>query len=133
MAGEPRVPVLAERAVTGTHLVDVTKVGGAFGYGQDVFREATDILRKEMPEEFAELEPSDLQAVVWFAEKELWGRKNWTSTTGEGGSLEAQADIEAVQRSSPASPTSDRTRCQPPGNNSPPARLSTANSLPLPT
>lgn len=98
MAGHPRVPILAEKAVAGKHLTDVIKVGGAFGFGQEVFKQATEMLRNEMPQEFGQINPPDLQALVWFAEKELWGTKDWTSTIGEGGSFEAMADLEQVNR-----------------------------------
>mgnify|MGYP000506915847 CR=1 FL=1 len=35
--------------------------------------------------------PDDLQAVVWFLEKEQWTKNGWTSKVGEGGSLDFES------------------------------------------
>lgn len=85
ISGQKRIPFPAEQAVTGSHLTNPENVGGAFGFGQDVFRKASDTL-KGMG---FSVTPADLQAVVWFLEKELWTKKNYTSKAGEGGSFEA--------------------------------------------
>ena len=46
-----------------------------FGMGQDVFEEASERLRDEVPQ-LKDVTPADLQAILWFAEKEVWGRTN---------------------------------------------------------
>lgn len=45
-----------------------------FAIGQVVFDEVGKRLGKN---------PDDLQAIAWFGEKDLWGKKNWTGDTGE--------------------------------------------------
>lgn len=85
ISGQKRIPFPAEHWVTGSHLVNPENVGGAFGFGQEVFRKASDTL-KGMG---FSLTPADLQAVVWFLEKELWTKKDYTNKRGEGGSFEA--------------------------------------------
>lgn len=93
LAGQPRVSPRAEQAVDGAHLVGSTleapRVGGNFGVGQRVFRAAGDRVG---------MKPSDLQAVVWFYQKEIWSKNNWTNVDGEGGSFEEQADKNPVDR-----------------------------------
>ena len=87
MAGKQRVPTVAEAGVKGKYAAGAETVGdastGQFGFGQDVFQKAADELG--MPAD-------DLQAVVWFLEKEHWTKNNWTSVAGEGGSVEQQLD-----------------------------------------
>lgn len=88
LAGLQRIPPKAEKGVGG----DITKdlvPGGEFGFGQDVYRRATTKLR----EKGIDLNDDDLQAVVWFLEKEHWTKNGWTTRSGEGGSLEAEADL----------------------------------------
>jgi hypothetical protein len=86
--GDPRIPPPAEIAVQGNLKKDLTP-GGEFGFGQDVFRQAS----KEL-----DMAPDDLQAVVWFMEKERWGKNGWTTKSGEGGSFEQMADKEGLGR-----------------------------------
>ena len=96
-----RVPTLAEAAVEGETIGNPSEyviAGGPFGFGQEVMAEATMALRKERPDLFGDMEPSDLQALVWFAEKEFWTENNWTSEAGEGGSFESMADKEGMGR-----------------------------------
>ena len=87
MADKKRVPTVAEAGVKGKFAAGAETVGdastGQFGFGQDVFKKAADELN---------MSPDDLQAVVWFAEKEHWTKNNWTSVAGEGGSVEQQLD-----------------------------------------
>ena len=96
LAGNARIAPPAEKAVGGKHLVGSTienpRVGGEFGFGQDVFRTAAaDINAKNIiPGE--QLGPDDLQAVAWFIEKEKWTNKGWTNKAGEGGSLDFEAN-----------------------------------------
>ncbi len=56
--------------------------------------EVSDRLRKQG----YDVAPPDLQAIAWFAEKELWGRKGWTTKTGEGGSFEKKIEDEPGER-----------------------------------
>ena len=87
MADKQRVPTVAESGVKGKFAAGAETVGdastGQFGFGQDVFKKAADELN---------MSPDDLQAVVWFSEKEHWTKNNWTSVAGEGGSVEQQLD-----------------------------------------
>ena len=105
-AGLPRIPPPAEKAVAGKHLtgstIDNQRIGSEFGFGQEVFNEAASILNsqggiKEFNPELGDLGPDDLQAVVWFLEKEKWAKNGWTTKAGEGGSL----DYESVYGGSP--------------------------------
>jgi len=103
LAGLDRIPVPAEQGVGGAMAEKSTqgpdgkeikelKPDGEFGFGQDVYRETTAKLR----ERGIELNDDDLQAVVWFMEKEIWTKNNWTTKAGEGGSLETEADFAGV-------------------------------------
>ncbi|NBW17169.1 MAG: hypothetical protein EBR82_55245, partial [Caulobacteraceae bacterium] len=98
VAGLERIPTVAETGVTGNVLTDTTKVGGQFGYGQDVFELAAQKLRQSGVEDLKDITPPDLQAIVWFLEKEIWAENNWTSKTGEGGSFELEADLTQPSR-----------------------------------
>lgn len=99
LSGEPVVPWHGEMAVTGKHLTsDVNKVGGQFGFGQEVFENASQQLRRTGKPEFDGVTAPDLQAMVWFLEKENWAQKGWTSKQGEGGSFELQADKMQLSR-----------------------------------
>jgi hypothetical protein len=102
LSGQSRVPPVAEKAVTGKHLKDSNlenpRVGGEFGFGQDVFRSAADKINaaggvKSVIPEMGNLGPDDLQAVAWFMEKELWTKNGWTTKAGEGGSLEYEMSL----------------------------------------
>lgn len=92
--GQKALPPIAESGVSGTHMADTSKVGGEFGFGQEVFKQAADILRKDP--RFKDLGDDDLQAIVWFLEKENWGKRGWTNKAGEGGSLEFEANIAGI-------------------------------------
>jgi hypothetical protein len=67
-------------------------VGGAFGFAQQVFREASEMLAKEG----VDLPPADLQAVAWFIEKGEWGQKGFD--TEVGGSFESELEADPVDR-----------------------------------
>ena len=106
LAGLPRIPPSAEQAVTGTHRVGSTlenpNVGAEFGFGQGVFREAAAELNKggalkEFSPDIGDLGPDDLQAVVWFIEKEQWAKNGWTTKSGEGGSLDYEMSLAGSQ------------------------------------
>ena len=57
------------------------EVGGDFGFGQLVFEKAAARLRQRGGE-FAEIQPDDLQALIWFHEKGVWDKNGWTKTIG---------------------------------------------------
>ena len=99
LAGGLRIPSVAEGGVKGSMLTsgDTT---GAFRLGQDAFQDAVDKIRadSELAQNplLASLNPDDLQAIVWFLEKEVWTINDWTSVAGEGGSFEFEADLAGV-------------------------------------
>ena len=90
--GFPRIPPPAEKGVGGKHITQ-DSVGGEFGFGQAVFNKAAAMLRATGAKEYASIGDDDLQAIVWFLEKELWTKNNWTTVAGEGGSFEQEADL----------------------------------------
>jgi hypothetical protein len=102
MSEQPRIPPAAEQGVSGSHLVGSSlyepRVGGEFGFGQEVFRDAANrinssgMIRSVSPE-LGDLGPDDLQAVAWFIEKERWTNNGWTTKAGEGGSLEYEMSL----------------------------------------
>lgn len=105
-AGLPRIPPPAEKAVSGKHLTKSTfddpQIGAEFGFGQEVFNEAASELNangviKQINADLGDVGPDDLQAIVWFLEKEKWTKNGWTTKAGEGGSL----DYESVYGGSP--------------------------------
>ena len=93
-ANFPRIPPPAEQGVSGTWNADATKVTGAFGFGADVMQKVSDNLAKKG----INVAPPDLQAIAWFAEKELWTKKNWTNRAGEGGSFEENIESLPTER-----------------------------------
>ena len=97
-AGLERIPTVAEGGVSGNVSADMSKVGGQFGYGQEVFESAVQKLRKSGVDDLKDITAPDLQAIVWFLEKEIWAENNWTSKTGEGGSFETEADLTQPSR-----------------------------------
>jgi hypothetical protein len=96
LAGFLRIPSMAEGGVSGN-----MKASGEttlqFGFGQDVFGQAAKDIRAaqdlKVDKNLASINDDDLQAVVWFVEKEVWTKNNWTSAAGEGGSFEFEADL----------------------------------------
>jgi len=97
--GKRRIPPAAEGSVSGSFLVGsedlkTGKIGGEYGFGADAFQQASDKLK----EKGIDVEPMDLQAVVWFIEKEKWAKNNWTTETGEGGSFEEESDRNPLNR-----------------------------------
>lgn len=96
LAGMLRIPSVAEGSLSG----EMRSTGLAtlqFGFGQDVFTDAVSRIRNDAElktdRNLAEVNDDDLQAIVWFVEKEIWTRHNWTSAAGEGGSFEFEADL----------------------------------------
>jgi hypothetical protein len=99
-AGRPRIASMAETGVSGSMLTsgDATL---QFGFGQDVFTQAVQWVRADaemaQSDVLSKINDDDLQALVWFVEKEIWTRNNWTSAAGEGGSFEFEADLAGVK------------------------------------
>ena len=93
LAGFDRVPIRAQTGVAGKMLPGGETIG-QFRFGQDVFEDAARKIRDDpalrRSLELRSVNPDDLQAVVWFLEKEHWTKNNWTSAAGEGGSFEAE-------------------------------------------
>ena len=101
LAGLARIPSMAEAGVAGA-MLSTGATTGQFGFGQDVFAEAVKKIRShpvlsKVPE-LAQINDDDLQALVWFVEKELWTINDWTSTAGEGGSFELEASLTGTNR-----------------------------------
>tara|TARA_B100000989_G_scaffold94990_1_gene69062 strand:+ start:4345 stop:7164 length:2820 start_codon:yes stop_codon:yes gene_type:complete len=99
-AGKPRIPPAAEKAVAGKHLTKSTfenpQIGSEFGFGQEVFSDAANRLNAEggikaFNANIGDMGADDLQAVVWFLEKEKWTKNGWTTKAGEGGSLDFES------------------------------------------
>lgn len=90
----PRIPPPAESGVSGNWNKKVTAVTGEFGFGARVMELVSEKLQKEG----RDVTPPDLQAIAWFAEKELWARNKWTTKEGEGGSFEEQIEKNPVER-----------------------------------
>ena len=90
MSGMKRIVPGAESGVSGAWNIDATDATGEFGFGQEVFKQAAEALRKKHN---IDLGDDDLQAVVWFLEKERWMNAGHTTRAGEGGSLEFEADL----------------------------------------
>ena len=102
IAGYKRLAPVSEQGVSGLHLTrstnDNPEIGGEFGFGQSVFKEANKKLTASgslgsYDAELANIGDDDLQAIVWFMEKEEWTDNGWTSTLGEGGSLDYEASF----------------------------------------
>jgi hypothetical protein len=98
-AGKPRIPSVAESGVSGSML----RSGATtlqFGFGQDVFTKAVGMIRGDADMSknnvLRQINDDDLQALVWFVEKEIWTKSNWTSAAGEGGSFEFESDLAGV-------------------------------------
>lgn len=89
-----RIPPPAETGVSGTWNASATDITGAFGFGAEVMRQTSENLKAKG----INIDPPDLQAIAWFAEKELWGTKGWTSKTGEGGSFEENIEENPADR-----------------------------------
>lgn len=101
-AGMTRLPPPAEKNVAGKHLKGSTlekpKIGEEFAFGQGVFSDAADIINKsnvikEYDPTLGDLGPDDLQAMIWFLEKEKWTKNGWTTKAGEGGSLDFESSL----------------------------------------
>ena len=100
LSGQKRLPPPTEQGVSGDHMAGSTlsepKVGGEFGFGQRVLEVAVNRLNKSgeiknVAPQIGNMGADDLQAVLWFLEKEIWTENKWTSKAGEGGSLDLEA------------------------------------------
>jgi hypothetical protein len=99
-SGRKPIPSSAEKGVTGKIVDPENFVSNLeFGFGQSVIRDATDKINQFIGPEHPlyPLGPRDVQALQWFAEKDLWTRKGWTSKAGEGGSFEQMLDADPVE------------------------------------
>jgi hypothetical protein len=96
LAGLLRIPSMAEGGVSG-EMRATGETTLQFGFGQDVFNKAAKDIREDAElatdKNLSTVNDDDLQAIVWFLEKEIWTRNNWTSAAGEGGSFEFEADL----------------------------------------
>jgi GNAT superfamily N-acetyltransferase len=94
--GLRRIPSKAESSVSGS-MLPTGETTLAFGFGQDVFALASKAIRDDaemnVDDVLKQVNDDDLQAIVWFLEKEIWTVNNWTSAAGEGGSFEFEADL----------------------------------------
>jgi hypothetical protein len=96
LTGGRRIPSMAESTVSGEMRQDASTTL-QFGFGQEVFNKAADAIRNDAElktdSTLANINDDDLQAVVWFVEKELWTVNDWTNAAGEGGSFELEANL----------------------------------------
>ena len=101
-AGLPYIPPPAEKAVGGKHgagsTFDEPRITGEFGLGQDIFENAAKRLNSRgvvqgFDPSVGQIGADDLQAIVWFMEKEKWTKNGWTTKAGEGGSLDFEASV----------------------------------------
>jgi len=100
MTGRPRLAPPTEQGVSGDHLAGSTlenpKVGAEFGFAQEVIQAVADNVNKSgilraIDPSVGNVGADDLQAIMWFMEKEIWTRNGWTSKAGEGGSFDLEA------------------------------------------
>ena len=96
LAGKLRIPSMAEGSVSGK-MLSTGETTLTFGFGQDVFQKAVKDIRNDPQMKgdklLSSVNDDDLQAIVWFLEKEVWTKNNWTTAAGEGGSFEYEADL----------------------------------------
>ena len=98
VSGGKRIPPKAEMAVSG-NVLKSGEYGGNFGIGGGAFAHAVNKLKRMNIKELEGLDTPSLQAVVWFLEKELWTKNNWTTKSGEGGSFESNLLREPIPES----------------------------------
>jgi len=65
----------------GTEQIAQWEGGGDFFYGQKAFSKAAELLRAEGGE-FKDITPADLQALLWFHEKDIWAKADATNSIG---------------------------------------------------
>ena len=102
LTGQSYIPPVAEQGVKGNHLTKSTLqdpvISGEFGFGQDVFKDATKAVNQSgvlqgYGQILGDLIDADLQAIVWFMEKEKWTKNGWTTKAGEGGDMDFEASL----------------------------------------
>jgi len=98
LAGARRIAPKAEKGVGGQHQseTDLQDISGAYGFAKDVFEGAAKDLRRSNIAMFSKLKGADLQAIQWFNEKHIWGKKGWTNEMG--GSIEQQMELNPMSR-----------------------------------
>lgn len=109
IAGYNRIPPVAQQAVSGKHLTQSTfdnpVIGAEFNFGQEVIKDATALINNDakvmniisnVDENISNLNPDDMQAVLWFLEKENWTKNGWTNKAGEAGSLDYESSIAGI-------------------------------------
>lgn len=94
---KPRIPIPAEGGVSGEFKEDMT-VTGAFGFGQDVFDRVSKLMASDQAlsadkKTRRKYSPKQIQAMLWFKEKQLWTKNKWTSSLGEGGDIGLEAQL----------------------------------------
>ena len=89
-----RIPPPAEQGVTGKWNNDATSTTLEYAFGASVMDRVSERLKKKG----IDIDPPDLQAVAWFAEKELWGTNQWTNKAGEEGSVEKEMEYNPASR-----------------------------------
>lgn len=94
-AGLNPIPSPAETGVSGK-IIDPDEFTNSqeFGFGQEVLTAASERVNEVLG---IDIEPRDMQALQWFAEKDHWSRRGWTSVQGEGGSFETMMDQSPVE------------------------------------
>jgi hypothetical protein len=99
LSGGMRVPPVAEAGVTGSMLPS-GETTLQFRFGQDALAHAAELIKADSElkadDRFADIGADDIQALAWFAEKELWTVNDWTSQAGEGGSFEFEASLAGI-------------------------------------
>ena len=82
--GMARIPAYAETAVQGqVQQGNIDQITGEYAFAQEIMNDAARQLN---------MEPMNLQALMWFAEKDLWDENGWTSAAGQAGSFERSFD-----------------------------------------
>ena len=82
--GMPRIPAYAETAVKGkVKEGNIDQITGEYAFAQEIMNDAARQLN---------MEPMNLQALMWFAEKDLWDENGWTTAAGQAGSFERSFD-----------------------------------------
>jgi hypothetical protein len=82
--GMARIPAYAETAVKGkVKEGNIDQITGEYAFAQEIMNDAARQLN---------MEPMNLQALMWFAEKDLWDENGWTTAAGQAGSFERSFD-----------------------------------------
>ena len=132
LTGRRRIPSVSEPTVSGVMRQDGSTTL-SFALGQDVFSAAVKRIRSDTElntdPTLAEMNDDDLQALVWFIEKEIWTINNWTNAAGEGGSFELEADLTGTSEQEQVRILRRILDASPPTADLKTAELSTAEAL----